>query len=208
MAARSTRRSKVQRPAQRILYLSHPEVKIDPQILVPDWEISDQGRRRLRAAVARGWPGHGGRIISSPEVKAQQTAEFLANAFGLALHIHPDMGEVDRSATGYLPQDQHEALAAALFAQPEAGPQGWESASAATARITKAFQEVLAEVSDSMIFVGHGAVGSFLWCALTRTPISRTQDQKRGGSFWAGRMGPTGFTPDHAWRALETAAAK
>lgn len=180
---------------------------MDAQTPVPNWEISDQGRRRLRAAIKRGWPGRGWRIVTSPEVKAQQTAETLANGFALPLHIHPDMGEVDRSATGYLPQDQHEALADALFAHPATGPQGWESAEAATARIVKAYQEVLAEVSDNILFVGHGAVGSFLWCALTRTPISRAQDQKRGGSFWAGRIGPAGFAPDHAWRALETAAA-
>jgi broad specificity phosphatase PhoE len=192
----------------KIIYLSHPEVKIDPQRAVSDWEISEQGRRRLIAASKRGWPGRGWRLIASPEVKAQQTAEFLSNAFALPLHTHPDMGEVDRSATGYLPYDAHEALADALFAQPAIGPQGWESAQAASQRITKAFQEVLAEVSDNMIFVGHGAVGSFLWCALTKTPISRAADQRRCGSFWAGSMGPDGFVPVHPWQALETAAAK
>ena len=192
---------------QRILYLSHPEVKIDAQTPVPEWEISDQGRRRLVAACARGWPGRGWRIISSPETKAQQTAELLANRFALPLHIHPDMHEVDRSATGYLPHDQHEAMADTLFANPDIGPGGWESANAASARITKAFEEVLAEVSDNLLFVGHGAVGSFLWCALTKTPITRAADQRRGGSFWAGIHGPGGFAPGHAWQALETAAA-
>ena len=192
----------------RLIYLSHPEVNIDPQTPVPEWEISDLGRRRLRAAVARGWPGRGWRIISSPEVKAQQTAEVLSNAFALPLHIHPNMGEVDRSATGYVDHARHEALADALFGTVATGPEGWESANAATARIVKAFQEVLAEVSDDMIFVGHGAVGSFLWCALTKTPITRAADQKRGGSFWAGSYGAAGFVPLHPWQALETAAAK
>jgi broad specificity phosphatase PhoE len=191
---------------QNILYLSHPEVSIDPQTPVPEWGISDQGRRRLTAATARGWPGRGWRIITSPETKAQQTAETLANAFALPLHIHPEMGEVDRSATGYLPHDQHEALANQLFNSPAIGPQGWESANAATTRIVKSYQEVLAEVSDDILFVGHGAVGSFLWCALTKTPISRRMDQTRGGSFWAGAIGATGFVPLHPWHALETAS--
>ena len=190
----------------RILYLSHPEVKIDPQTPVPKWEISDVGRRRLRAAVARGWPGRGWRLIASPEAKAQQTAALLSNAFGLPLHTHPDMGEVDRSATGYLDLKRHEALADLLFSNPAMGPEGWESADAATARISKAFHEVLAEVADDLIFVGHGAVGSFLWCALTKTPITRAADQTRGGSFWAGSFGATGFVPLHPWQALETAA--
>lgn len=199
---------------QHILYLSHPEVSIDPQTPVPEWKLSDQGRRRLVAAIARGWPGRGWRIITSPETKAQQTAELLANAFGLPLHIHPDMHEVDRSSTGYIVHDQHEALADALFGQPEIGPKGWESAQAASARITKSYQEVIAEVSDNLLFIGHGAVGTFLWCALTKTPISRAADQRRGGSFWAGKQGPavfdgsTGFVAGHPWQGLETAAAK
>jgi len=192
---------------QYILYLSHPEVKIDAQTPVPEWEISGKGRRRLVAACARGWPGRGWRIIASPETKAQQTAELFANRFALPLHTHPDMHEVDRSATGYLPHDQHEAMADALFAYPDTGPMGWESANAASTRIAKAFGEVLAEVSDNLLFVGHGAVGSFLWCALTQTPVTRAADQHRCGSFWAGRYGPSGFSPRHAWQALETAAA-
>lgn len=193
---------------RKLLYLSHPEVKIDPQILVPEWELSDMGRRRLKAACARGWPGRGWRIITSPETKAQQTAEFIANAFSLPLHIHPDMGEVDRSATGYVAHDRHKALADALFDHPETGPEGWESAGAATARITKAFQEVVDEVADNMLFVGHGAVGSFLWCALTKIALGRAADQTRCGSFWAGEIGPDGFVPLHPWQALETAGAK
>jgi hypothetical protein len=59
-----------------------------------------------------------------------------------------------------------------------------------------------------LLFVGHGGVGSFLWCALTDTPISRAADQARQGSFWAGRFDAAGFAPLHPWQALETAAAK
>ncbi|SEN40440.1 Broad specificity phosphatase PhoE [Pseudorhodobacter antarcticus] len=191
-----------------ILYLSHPEVKIDPQTPVSEWDLSDQGRRRLLAAVARGWPGRGWRIIASPEAKAQQTAEVLSNAFNLPLHTHPDMGELDRSTTGYVPHDRHESLANALFANRTNGPEGWESANAAQKRIAKAYGEVLAEVSGRLLFVGHGAVGSFLWCALTKTPISRAMDQQRCGSFWAGLSQIDGFRPAQSWQALETAAAK
>jgi broad specificity phosphatase PhoE len=191
-----------------ILYLSHPEVTIDPNTPVPDWDLSGLGRRRLVAAVARGWPGRGWRIITSLETKAQQTAEVFANAFALPLHVHPEMGEVDRSATGYVSHDRHEVLADAFFANPAKGPEGWEAAEAAQARMVKALGEVLAEVSGRLLFVGHGAVGSLLWCALTKTPISRATDQRRCGSFWAGRTDFQGFTPLHPWQALETAAAK
>jgi broad specificity phosphatase PhoE len=138
-------------------------------------------------------------------VKAHQTAEILAQASGLPLHIHPDMGEVDRSATGYVPPQKHEALADALFANPLVGPQGWESAQSATARIVRCFSEVIAEVGDDLMFVGHGAVGTFLWCHLTGQPISRAQDQPRQGSFWQLCLTDNGVTEAQSWKPLEQA---
>ncbi|MFN4172958.1 MAG: histidine phosphatase family protein, partial [Pseudorhodobacter sp.] len=120
---------------RRVLYLSHPEVDIDPLVPVPRWGLSAVGRARLGAALARGWPGSGWQIVSSPETKARETAALIAAATGDPVLIHPDMGEVDRSSTGYLPHDRHEALADALFANPLQGPEGWESAGAAQVRI-------------------------------------------------------------------------
>lgn len=188
----------------RVLYLSHPEVVIDPQGPVPDWGLSDQGRARLSAALARGWPGAGWRIVTSPEVKARQTAAMIAATTNDPVRTHPDMGEVDRSSTGYLPFDQHEALADALFANPAQGPQGWEGASAAQARIVTAFEALLAESPGDLLLVGHGGVGTFLWCHLAGEPIARRHDQPCCGCFWTW-CGDRDVRPLAGWQMLEDA---
>lgn len=196
---------------RQILYLSHPEVVIDPAVPIPDWRLSSLGRTRLLAALGRGWPGRGnsGRgwhIVTSPEAKARETAELIADATGDPLRVQPDMGEVDRSATGCLPHDRHEALADALFANPEAGPEGWESASAAQRRIVSVFRRVLAETEGDLLFVGHGAVGSFLRCQLAGLPIARQHDQPRCGCFWTCAIGDVSGVPS-VWQSLEEAGA-
>ena len=38
----------------RALYLSHPQVKIDANVPVPQWGLSDVGRGRAEAFAARG----------------------------------------------------------------------------------------------------------------------------------------------------------
>jgi len=189
---------------RRILYLSHPEVAIDPLVPVPLWGLSAIGRARLGAALDRGWPGSGWQIVSSPETKARETAALIAAATGDPVQIHPDMGEVDRSSTGYLPHGQHEALADALFANPAQGPEGWESAGAAQVRIVKAYQSLLAGSQGNLLLVGHGAVGTFLWCHLAGRAIARCHDQPQGGCFWTCRIGEAAASPP-PWQRLEQA---
>jgi len=185
---------------RRLSYVSHPEVAIDPDLPVPDWGLNPLGRGRVKALAASGWPRGPARLVSSPERKAQQTAALLAR--GAPFETHPRTGEIDRSATGYLPHARHEALADALFAHPAQSAEGWETAQAAQNRILLAFHEVSAvQQDDHLILVGHGGVGTLLWCALTHRPIARTEDQPGGGHVWSISL------PDHAilhpWRRFE-----
>jgi hypothetical protein len=52
------------------LYLTHPEVIIDPNIPTPRWGLSDIGRSRVEAAVKRGIFDHCTHIVASSEQKA------------------------------------------------------------------------------------------------------------------------------------------
>ncbi len=90
------------------LYISHPQVQIDPQVPVPDWNLSARGRERTLAAARLPWVAEFRRIISSPERKAVETAGILAEAAGLRVEIAADSHEIDRSSTGYLSHDDHE----------------------------------------------------------------------------------------------------
>ncbi|NTJ44284.1 histidine phosphatase family protein [Agrobacterium larrymoorei] len=165
------------------LYITHPQVRIDPTIPVPEWGLSDIGIQRTRLATSRSWPKQLRRVVSSTENKALETARILASVGGIAVETAEDMHENDRSATDFLPPDQFERAADWFFAHPHASYKGWEPAVDAQARIVKAVTTVLAnhDPSQPIAFVGHGAVGTLLKSHLTRDTIKRSSDQPPGG---------------------------
>ncbi|MFG1287174.1 histidine phosphatase family protein [Xanthobacter versatilis] len=187
------------------LYLTHPQVAVDPAVPVPRWGLSEVGRARTRAFAARADLSPYRRIVSSTEVKAMETAALLAEALGLAVEVAEGLEENDRSATGYLPEAQFQQMADAFFARPQESVAGWERAQDAQARIVAAVTRTLAELQDHrqvpVLFVGHGGVGTLLLCHLAGYPISRIHDQPPvGGGCWF-RAGADA-RPDR-WRAME-----
>jgi broad specificity phosphatase PhoE len=185
-------------------YLTHPQVAIDPAVPVPRWGLSERGRARVVALLGRPWLAGLGRIVSSEETKALETAGLIADALGLGVEVAPDMGENDRSATGFLEPTAFEAAADRFFGEPETSWNGWERAVDAQARIVAAAGRVLAGHPGDrpILFVGHGAVGTLLKTALARRAIARREDQPAGGgNVFAFRLSDRALLCD--WTAME-----
>ena len=172
-----------------VFFITHPDVVIDANIPVSDWPLSEHGRARMRALARVGWIKVVHSVFASGERKARDGAEILAEGLGLpGYRVVDGLGENDRSATGYLPSEEFEATVDAFFAQPEISIRGWETASAAQARIIRAVEEVLqrAPSGDDLAIVGHGGTGTLLYCHLANLPISRRHDQPatNGGNWF------------------------
>lgn len=165
------------------LYISHPQVEIDPDVPVPDWSLSARGRARTRgfadATLVRGLKA----LVSSHEVKAQETAAILGETLGVPVVHAAGLEEIDRSVPGYVPAERFEELANLCFARPEESAEGWERAVDAQARVVAAFEATLAghDLTLPIGFVGHGGVGTLLKSHLGRRAISRAGDQPLGG---------------------------
>lgn len=186
------------------LYITHPQVTIDPAVPVPDWGLSERGRERARLAAACGWARRLGRLVASTERKAIETAEILS-AGRLQVETDPMMGENDRSATGFLRPDAFEAAADEFFAHPMQSFRGWERAVDAQARIVAAVERVLDrhDQETPIAFIGHGGVGTLLKCHLAGRPIARDGDQPAGGgNLFAFRLADRAVTCD--WTPMET----
>lgn len=190
------------------LYLSHPQVLQDPEVAVPQWGLSPIGRERAEALAARMVVPADAMIFSSTERKARELAEILARDAGSTVIAEEEMGENDRSATGYLAPQQFEAMADRFFAEPEASAEGWERAIDAQSRVVAAVGEALARapIATPMVFCGHGAVGTLLKCFVGGRTIARSEDQSRIGH----KGGGNGFIFDLAamrlgsdWMAFE-----
>ncbi|KIC48804.1 histidine phosphatase family protein [Tateyamaria sp. ANG-S1] len=171
-------------PKSVLRYLSHPQVQIDPAVEITEWSLNDVGRARIYAlaAVASNRLAGTTAIYSSPERKAREAAEPIAEALGMPVRIADDSYENDRSSTGFLPPAEFEKTADAFFGRPGESVRGWERAVDAQTRILRSVQHVLSEAPDGdVLIVGHGAVGTLLFCAAKGHPISRDYDQGPGG---------------------------
>ena len=166
-------------------FITHPEVVIDPKVPVPDWPLSAVGTQtqRMRLAAERPWLAGVRSIFTSTERKAMDAAGVLAGKLGISPVVIEDLGENDRSATGYLPRTEFEAVADEFFAQPDVSVRGWERAADAQRRIVRTVERAmsLGSVEGDVAIVSHGGVGALLLCHLKGVPISRDADQPGGG---------------------------
>ncbi len=187
-----------------VRYLTHPQVEIDPNKDVRHWSLNETGRIRVANLAASDALEGTTRVISSQETKAVETAKPLASALNCWMELRENMHENDRSATGYLPAAAFEQVADLFFASPNVSVRGWETAQAAQTRIIREVGVVLREhQGGDILIVGHGAVGTLLFCALAKVPISRVYDQEPGGgnvfTFTTAQC-----VPLSGWRPMES----
>jgi broad specificity phosphatase PhoE len=165
----------------KALYVTHPQVVIDPDVPTPRWGLNAKGMARAQAFAARGVVPPDAMIFASDETKATELAGAIAAAIGAKMIIDAAMGENDRSSTGFLAPERFEATADRFFAEPDVSIEGWETARDAQARIVAAVRQALGSVpaGTPAVFCGHGAVGTLLKCFVGNRRIARDEDQRR-----------------------------
>jgi broad specificity phosphatase PhoE len=182
-------------------FVTHPEVSVDAALPVPAWRLSDRGITRMRA-FARNTALTGLRAIwSSSEAKAIEAAGLLAAGFGLSVQVERQLGENDRSATGFLPPAEFERAVDEFFAQPQQSARGWERAADAQLRVAQTVGRILDSHKDGDIaFIAHGGVGTLLLCHLLQVPISRSHDQPFQGHYFSFNSATRKLI--HDWRPI------
>lgn len=166
-------------------FLTHPDVVLDKSIPVTRWPLSEVGKKKAAKFTELTGTINLKEIYSSPETKAIETAQLISAKIGVEIKILPELGEVDRSSTGFLDPPEHEKAVEALFSYPLESYKGWETALEAQRRIIDAWELILKQQSGGdILIVSHGAVGAFLYAFLSNLPISRQTEQKSMGSFF------------------------
>lgn len=187
-------------------YISHPQVMIDPDTDVMQWTLNATGHARITALCASAPRALAGTvaIYASPERKARDSAAPLAQVLGLSVQIAQDSFENDRSSTGFLPPAEFETVADQFFANPNDSIRGWERAIDAQTRIVSSMESILnASPAGDVLVVGHGAVGTLLYCAYSSITISREHDQGPGGGNMMVFDRKT-RVPLEKWKQIET----
>ena len=137
-------------------------------------------------------------IYCSTEQKAIDGARIISEFRHLPFTEVHELGENDRSATGFLPPEEFERVADQFFAQPQVSVRGWERAVDAQARIVKAVEKISNEAEATIAIVSHGAVGTLLYCHLAGEAIARRWDQppNGGGNYFRFTLSPR---VAHSW---------
>ncbi|MBE7555309.1 MAG: histidine phosphatase family protein [Anaerolineales bacterium] len=188
-----------------VYFITHPDVVIDPAVPVPQWSLSERGKERMKALLTKPWMPTIGSVYCSTEQKAMDGAKILADYLGLAYEMVKDLGEIDRSSTGYLPHDQHAATAHKFFAYPDRSILGWETAQAAQQSIVKALDSLVEKDKGSLniALVSHGAVATLYLCHLKGRQISEKEGQPgaSGGNYYCFEAKSKSLL--HGWQQID-----
>ncbi len=188
-----------------LYFITHPDVVIDPTVLVDEWPLSPRGIDRMRCLAEALWLPRVAVLACSTERKARDGAGVLAARLELEPMVRADLAENDRSATGYLPEDEFQTTVDRFFAEPDTAVRGWAPARQEQSRIVAALESVIAESADSgdIAIVAHGAVGALSLAHYLRRPISREfgQPGRTGGHYY--RLALDGRTIVHGWRPID-----
>ena len=163
------------------------------------------GAGAYASALAATWVGQITAVYCSTEQKALDGAALLAAYLGLPVSQVADLGENDRSATGYLSAPEFERVVDQFFAHPMVSIRGWEPAAVAQQRIVRAVTGLMAQeaAAHAIAIVAHGGVGTLLLCALAGYAIDRRYEQPGtgGGNYYA--FDAQAWVMRHGWRPID-----
>lgn len=152
----------------RLILVKHSTPAINASVPAREWTLSAEGQaraRRLAGLLSQHQPEV---IVSSVEPKAQETAEILANTFGLTYQVVADLHEHNRSNVPYYSNEEFQELIRTLFESPDVLVFGQETARQALTRFSTAVNAVLsAHPQKTTVIVTHGTVLALFVAQLT-----------------------------------------
>jgi broad specificity phosphatase PhoE len=193
----------------RLIFVTHPEVVIDPAVPLPQWSLSETGRRRMEAFCHHPVLRDVRAIACSDERKARDGAEILAAHLSVPIRIDEDLGENDRSATGFLAPPEFWEVVDAFFANPHESIRGWERAADAQARIVRAVTRIARDpaLEGDVAIVSHGGVGTLLLAHLKGAAEARPLAQPHGGGGCYFVIGRESMTLLEGWSVIDQGAS-
>lgn len=155
----------------KLILVKHAPPEITPGVISHRWVLSAEGRDRCTWLATELKAQGVGRLYSSLEPKALETAALAAVKLGLEVRPRRDLHENDRAGLGFGPLDALKQRMRRFFEAPSELIVGQESADAALQRFEAAVRAATAEAPDQTIaIVTHGAVLTLL--AASYNPIN------------------------------------
>ncbi len=148
----------------KLYIVRHAQVKIEPNVPSAQWNLSEAGVRSTEALAASESFDLVKKIWHSPEPKALQTAQVIAERASLELRMHAGLREL-AADVGFLPQHEFQARVGAYLLGKD--DPAFEPYGDAQARIVSAVREIVEEAKgDSVALVTHGRILTVLYSYL------------------------------------------
>ena len=169
----------------KLYFITHPAVNIDPKTPVSRWDISKEGWKQVERLSKEAFWKEVGAIFASTEPKANMAAEFWSKKFNIPMKVVDGIQEINRSSTGFLPDEEHAEIVNGFYENPTKRIRGWESANECIDRMNNAMNKIIDESKgNNVAVVSHGAVGNLYVCYIMNIKPSPRTVQKKIGS-WA-----------------------
>jgi broad specificity phosphatase PhoE len=148
---------------RKLILIKHASPQVQADLPPERWPLSEEGKARcalLAEEVAVYSPAV---VVSSDEMKAEETARIVAERLGVPHHTAADLHEHDRSNVPQLRSAEFISLMELLFRRPRELVLGKETAVAALSRFESALDEVLMDHPEGNVaVVSHGTVIALL----------------------------------------------
>jgi broad specificity phosphatase PhoE len=143
----------------KLILIKHARPEVDPQVPSEEWRLGAEGREGAKRLAERlGSAYRFGRLHSSVEPKAVETAEVVGGAVGLSVVRSADLHEHLRRNVPHMASREFISMVALFFKQPEERVLGEESADEAYERFARAVDGVIGGASGDVGIVTHGTV--------------------------------------------------
>ena len=144
---------------RRLVLVRHSMPETEPDKLASAWRLGEAGRRRAERLASRLGEFNPSVIWSSVEPKAVETAEIVAEAFGVPVEVADGLEEHHRrSVPFFATRVEFEGRVEKLFQRPDQLVLGEETADQARARMAAAIAGVIDAGQTDSIVVTHGTV--------------------------------------------------
>lgn len=172
-----------------LIFITHPQVNIDPKIPIDEWSLSDVGFFRSKNFLDNSVLKRINAIYSSEEQKAFMFAEMIADKYDLKNKKVDCLGEI--RGRKFIPPEDFGLATKKWFDNPSKVVNGWETRNDAQERIVTCVRKIMSNYNSGKIaVVGHGGTGTLLKCVLRKWCQSRMKINQILGAtlLWIGAM--------------------
>src|SRR5215218_5414518 len=100
-----------------IVLIKHAQPLLDASKPARDWVLGSQGEEQSRRLGALLRPFLPGRLVTSPEPKALQTCEIVADELDIPMTVVDGLQEIERPVLPIMSPSEHERVNARIFSE-------------------------------------------------------------------------------------------